>query len=271
MSDELTCTLGYHSQTQWLVEPQIVLLYDKIEMNRPVYEMVVSRGNDKTSSLDILLSELLRVYEQAGIIRVVDYSPQIGSPDREFIEELLIYFEREIPTEYRALAIELLKARQERVKRKMSFLEVTEPMYKEMSRDISHRNERVKQLRSGQFPLYAREEVRHCLEHVLFTDRLGDVGRKPIFEWAGFAIIRQWLFSIPSFPSLITLDAGIGSGFKQTTEATILNAFVDIFVGAQEVTDGRQLEHILQQRNQLKEARNEIRRIQEDVWQFLYI
>lgn len=244
MSEELTCTLGYHSQTQWLVQPQIILLYDKMEMNKPIYDMLIGRERARSSSLDILLSQLLHKYEREGIITVVDYTPQITSYDRELVEQLILYWEREIPHEFGGLAIELLKARQEHTKRKRQFLEVTEPMYKEMTEDLRVREERIEQLRRGEIPLYAREGVKHCIEHVLFTDRLTGLGKKPVFEWSGYMFVRNWLVSVPSFPSVVKLFRQ-QTPLRQTTEAITLNAFIDLFVGSQDVTDEKQLEVIL--------------------------
>jgi len=231
--------------------------------------MLIVRGQEKRSTLDVLLSQLLLEYEREGIITVANYDEQITSEEREIAEELITYWEREIPNEFRNLGIELLRARQEHLKLKRRFLDVTEPMYKEITDEIKVRDDRIQSLKQGEIPLYAREGVKHCVEHVLFTDRVNRSLNLPVFEWPGYSKVRQWLLSIPSYPSFAASLLQNQSILPRTTESLALDAFFELFVGAEEVTDEKQLKKILQQRHQLKSARQEIKVLHDNIWRFV--
>lgn len=267
MEQESTCTLGYHSQTQWLVEPQIILLYDEVEMNRPIYDMIISRGDEKCSTLDYLLSQLLLEYEREGIVVVRDYERQVTPGDKEIINELIAYWEQKIPDAFRSLAIELARARLSRLKRKRRYLEIAEPMYREMTREIRAFQDRIDNLKRGNIPQYSREGVRHCLEHVLLTRKVAK--ELPIFEWCGYSKLREWLLSVPSFPPFAAQPIRESLLSEQSTEAATLNVYFELFVGPVEVTDEKQVDVILRQREQLKGARQEIQRMNQEVWQFV--
>lgn len=268
MGKDSVCTLGYHSHTHWLLQPQIILLYDKVEMNRPIYEMIISRGEERRSTLDYRLSQLLLAYEREGILLVKDYEPQVGVEDREMANRLIAYWEEHIPDAFTALALELTKAREKHLERKLADLdELHEPMYGEITHAIRALRHQIDRLNRGEVGEYTREGVRHCLEHVLFTQKVAQ--QSAIFDWYGYSKLREWLVSVPSFPPFAS-DVAQGPLFSErTTEPMALNLYFDLFVGALKVTDRRQLATILKQRKELKGARQEIRRMNEDVWQFV--
>jgi len=267
--EEYTCTLGYHSHTQWLLEPQIILLCDKIEMNKPVYDMITGRGAEKRSSLDYRLFQLLLEYEREGIVVVKDYETQVTRHDRQIIDQLMAYWEAKIPEAYRSLALELTQTRKEHLERKLYSLDdIAEPMYRDISREIAAFQDRINELEQGNVPEYVREGVRHCLEHVLLTRKAA--GELPIFEWYGYPKLREWLLSVPSFPPFAAHFMQEPLLSERNTEAIALNVYFELFVGSlEEVRDEKQLEVILRQRQQLKGARQEIQRMNHEVWQFV--
>lgn len=268
MENESVCTLGYHSQTQWLVEPHIILLYDKVVMNKSVYDMIISRGQEKRSTLDYLLSQLLLEYERQGIVVVEDLESQVAPDDRQMADQLIEYWEENIPEAFRSLAIELTEARKQRLERKLEYLdEVGEPMFDEISRAAATLDVCKERLERGEVPDRIREGIRHNLQHVLVTQRM--MKDLPIFEWYGCSMLRSWLMSVPSFQPFAARSTRDPFLSLRSTEKLALDVYAEVFIPRLRVTDQRQLNAILSQRKELKGARQEIRRMNQAVWQFV--
>lgn len=267
MEQESVCTLGYHSQTQWLIEPQIILLYDKVEMNSDVYEMIIARGEARRSTLDRILAELLLEYQAKDIIVLKDYEENITPDDAELLDQLIAYWEESQPEGFRELAVALLSARNEHLRHKRRYLEIAEPLYQEMLDQIKVREGHLSSLRAGRMPQEAREGVRHCLEHVLLTGKL--TGTLPVFEWQGYSKLREWLSSVPSIPAFAAPLLPNSLLSERITEAMALKVYVELFIGASTTLDEKQLDSILRKRQHLKGAREEIRRMNREVWEFV--
>lgn len=215
------CTLGYHSHTSWVFEPQILLLYDGLEMNRDVFESAIDRGHRRESTLDYLVAQLLQEYQHERLLLLKDYEAQISSEERSLLVEIVKDWIANRSEELARLFAQAYQDRITHLKRKLGHLDLKEPVYKDITRDIQRLEDGKNRIAALQFDEYAEYIIRHYLEQIILSQKVLTAPNEPVFEWWSYHRLREWLASQPllGYPTSAIQSASVyRQSLKESTK-----------------------------------------------------
>lgn len=271
MAETNVCTLGYHSHTSWVFEPQILLLYDGLEMNRDVFESAMDRGNRRESTLDYLVAQLLQEYKREGLLLLKDYEEQISPEERSLLAEIVKYWMANRPEQLAQLLAQACQDRIEHLTRKLQYLETSEQqMYKDIFRDIQRLKNMKNRIAALCFDEYAEYITRHYLEQVIFSQKALATPNEPVFEWLSYRRLRELLASQPllAYPVNAIQSASVHrQSLKEGTQVLVLNTLLEYWVDEHQVVDESQLREFLKHRERLGEIRGMVQEINQSIWE----
>lgn len=264
---ENIATLGYHSHTGWAVHPQILLLYDKLEMNQANYEAAIARGEEKESTFAYIVSRLLQEYRREGLLVLKDYEKEITAEDKDLVNEIVDRWIATIPDKVINLCYNIYSVMADVSRKRLKYAYIGEPTFKDFVRDVETYTSWLQRLRQKGLISSDREIVKHYLEHVIFSKKLLSKPHKPVFDWESCSKLREWLISGSVVPRPVRQDEL--QQLKETTKVKTLSTLIEILVEHEEILDDKQLHAFLKKRKKLNEVRTQVENMNRRVWNFI--
>lgn len=188
--------LGYHSPTEWVFIPHVLVLYDSFVINKSVFDGILEKASTSPSDYERRKADMLRLLESEGRLRPTAYT--VPSACQAQLTGLVDFFFERRPDDMRRLSIGAFRAfKEHELGTVRELMHRDDPHALDVLSNVPSWEQAEAELRTGkdlaEVP-HLKQSIRRYFENCLFSPMLFPEAYNPILEWEGYAPFEDWLF-----------------------------------------------------------------------------